>query len=153
MAHDDGADGLRLATAADQAAVLGIMEQFYAEEGYPWDAAAAGRALAGLLTAPDWGAVLVIERAGDIEAYAVLTFGYSLEYHGRLGLLDELFVAPALRGQGLGQRLIQAAALRCRDAGLATLHLEVEGRNARARALYERLGFRDAGRSFLTWWL
>lgn len=59
---------------------------------------------------------------------------------GRL-LLDGLFVASALRGQGIGTRLIEAALAEAAARGCTELRLEVTEGNPRARALYARLGF------------
>jgi ribosomal protein S18 acetylase RimI-like enzyme len=69
--------------------------------------------------------------------------------------LSSIATRPSWQGRGLG-RLVTAAA--CRDAvadGSRWTHLRVFPQNARARALYERLGFRPAGERtgdfLLTW--
>ncbi len=51
-------------------------------------------------------------------------------------------VLPHLQGQGWGRRLIEAAADVLRERGVPGVHLGVDGRNARAIAFYEHLGFR-----------
>lgn len=56
-------------------------------------------------------------------------------------VLDGLFVAADLRGQGIGTRLIEAALAEAAARGCAEVRLEVTEGNARARALYARLGF------------
>jgi len=53
-------------------------------------------------------------------------------------------VAPAMRGRGIGHELRAALIDVAREQGFAGLSLAVDRRN-RARRLYERLGFRDAG--------
>lgn len=67
-------------------------------------------------------------------------------------LLSDLYVSPAVRRQGVGEALMQAA----RDHALATgacgLQLETARGNLLAQALYERLGYvRDE--VFYTYWL
>jgi ribosomal protein S18 acetylase RimI-like enzyme len=52
-------------------------------------------------------------------------------------------VAPEYRGQGVGSRLLESAAREF--PGARHLFLCVSSFNARARALYERLGFQAAG--------
>ncbi len=59
--------------------------------------------------------------------------------------LDGLFVAGPARGQGIGTRLVLAALDEARRQGCHELRLEVAADNARARALYERMGFVATG--------
>lgn len=60
-------------------------------------------------------------------------------------LMDGLFVAEAARGRGVGTALLAAVAEHARAEGCAEVRLDVVDGN-RARALYEREGFREAGR-------
>lgn len=48
---------------------------------------------------------------------------------------------PRVQGQGWGRRLIDGLADALRDRGVPGVHLGVSGRNARAVAFYEHLGF------------
>lgn len=65
-------------------------------------------------------------------------------------LMDGLFVAPQARGRGVGTRLLLAVAERAREEGHAEVRLDVVDGN-RARALYEREGFRAMGRIEAGW--
>ncbi len=57
-------------------------------------------------------------------------------------LMDGIFVAPAARGQGVGTALLDAICEQARTRGYAEVRLDVINTNPRARALYERQGFR-----------
>jgi ribosomal protein S18 acetylase RimI-like enzyme len=57
-------------------------------------------------------------------------------------LLDGLCVAPEARGQGVGRALIGAICAEAARRGHDAVRLDVVDTNPRARALYERLGFR-----------
>lgn len=61
-------------------------------------------------------------------------------------LMDGLFVAPEARGRGVGTRLLAAIAEEARLRGYREVRLDVVEENARARALYERLGYRPVAR-------
>jgi ribosomal protein S18 acetylase RimI-like enzyme len=52
-----------------------------------------------------------------------------------------LGVRPELRGRGIGEALVGHLLENGRDQGLSTAALDVAATNARAQALYERLGF------------
>ena len=60
-------------------------------------------------------------------------------------LIDGLAVAAEARGRGVGTALLLAMRQEAAQRGYRELRLDVADGNDRARALYERLGFRDAG--------
>jgi len=61
------------------------------------------------------------------------------------GYLYALRVKPAFRGHGFGTRLLQAAERELIDRRMQAASIGVEKNNPRARALYERLGYRLIG--------
>ncbi|WP_207462739.1 acetyltransferase [Azospirillum sp. SYSU D00513] len=58
--------------------------------------------------------------------------------------IDALFVDPSRHGQGVGRALVSQARSR-----VPVLEVDVNEQNGRARAFYERLGFRETSRSEL----
>ena len=58
-----------------------------------------------------------------------------------LWILNDLFVAPEARGRGVGRRLMEAACLRAKEAGMVALELATEKNNTTAKVLYESLGY------------
>lgn len=67
------------------------------------------------------------------------------------GTLWQLAVNSALQSCGLGTLPILTAESRIAARGLAVAELGVEESNPRARALYERLGYRAYGRELDSW--
>lgn len=59
--------------------------------------------------------------------------------------MDGIFVAAEARGQGVGTALLAAIKDEARRSGATQVHLDVIDSNPRARALYEREGFRAIG--------
>jgi ribosomal protein S18 acetylase RimI-like enzyme len=61
--------------------------------------------------------------------------------------LQAIAVESAARGSGVGRSLLDDAFVRAARAGCASLTLDVDATNVRARALYERQGLHVAGTS------
>lgn len=102
------------------------------------------RTLAKLREEPARGRIVVLELDGAVRGYAFLISYWSNELGGEICTIDELYVAPPYRSQGHGSALVEAVEID-RDLWPGTpvaLELEVTPDNARARTLYERLGFR-----------
>jgi len=59
----------------------------------------------------------------------------------RVGELKRMYVAPDLRGKGIGRALLARLEAEARALGLARLVLETGTRQAEALALYRRAGF------------
>ncbi|WP_253284747.1 MULTISPECIES: GNAT family N-acetyltransferase [unclassified Ruegeria] len=59
--------------------------------------------------------------------------------------MDGIFVAADARGRGVGTALLNAIKQEARDQGMSEVQLDVIDTNPRARALYEREGFRPVG--------
>ncbi len=133
--------------------VLELMRRLYEHDSISFDKPAARGALANLVNKAEHGIVWLM-KDGDVSVgYAVVTFGYSLEFRGVDAFLDELYISESYRGQGLGRRAIERVEKYCRARGVHALHLEVERENTDAQAVYRKLGFRDHDRYLLTKWI
>ncbi len=132
-------------------AILALMPLYYADDHLEFDLAVARRAIGELVVNPGLGQLWLIRSAEEVVGYFAIVFSYSLEFGGKTALIDELFALEAFRGKGLGTQAIKQALAECRQAGANTVRLEVTPTNARALKLYERLGFKNLGRSLLTY--
>ena len=135
----------RPARAEDDEDVIRLGLALYAEDPAPEAVGADSfaRTLGTLRAEPARGRALALEVDGRISGYALLVSFWSNELGGEVCDIDELYVAPAVRGRGWGSRLLDelAAGSPLWPAGAVALALEVTPTNGRARALYERLGF------------
>jgi GNAT superfamily N-acetyltransferase len=141
------------ATTEDVAALVGMMEALYRNDGHAFDAARAERATLALLNSPSWGHIWLIQRDGISVGYVVLTFGFSLEFGGRDALLDELFILEPHRSQGLGKQALEFVFDYCRTEKIRALHVEVFLGNDKAAAIYSRSGFERDTRQLMTKWI
>lgn len=140
----------RPAVPADIDTVLMLMRAFYAEEHLVFEEPAARRAVGELLGRPEQGTILLFESAGRVVGHAAITLGFSLEFHGRFALLDELFLVSDARGRGWGHRALALAEAWARSAQATALRLELNHTNTRARSLYAAAGFSDDRRDLLS---
>lgn len=72
---------------------------------------------------------------------AFLTLRPTPYYEGPLAQLEELYVQPGLRGQGIGTALLAAAVRYVLDRGGAEMHINVDEVDIDARRFYEHHGF------------
>jgi len=140
---------LRLATYADLAAVLPRTLALNAHEGIAIDPPVLEAALARLLGDPGIGRVWLVERAEAAIGYAMVTFGYDLEFNGRDAVLTELWIDPSDRGHGAASAALDLLAPELRALGVHALHLQVRRENP-AFALYQRSGFIASPRVVMT---
>jgi GNAT superfamily N-acetyltransferase len=139
------------AAPADIPTLIDLMAEFYAESGFPLPVANAQRAFGALLADPRLGAAWIGRtEEGEPTGHVVLTVCYSMEYGGLRGFIDDLFVRPAARGQGVAAALLDAVAADCGVRGVRALHVEVGPENAVAQRVYARSGFVESGHTFLT---
>ena len=140
----------RPASEADIASLVGMESRFYAGEGYPFSPVEARELLTRLLHEPERGRVWVAAGEDRLVGYLMLTFGYSIEFHGVDALVDELYLEPEVRGRGLGKQALVLAEATCIQLGIRSLHLEVERGNVPAQELYRKFGFKDHDRYLMT---
>jgi GNAT superfamily N-acetyltransferase len=149
------ADGpqFRVAEASDAELLLDFIREYYAFDGHGYDRAKARAALIALVQNPSFGRVWLILDGDSPVGYAVLCFGYSLEWLGRDAFVDELFLREDYRGRGWGRATMAFLEDAARELGIKTLHLGVEAGNNRALRLYESVGFQKHQSSFLSKWI
>jgi len=138
---DSSAVTVRRATPGDAEAVARLLHDFQVEfdEPSPGAEALAGR-YAELIRNRDMTVLL----AGDgPDGFAQLRYRpwvYSAGPNAH-SYLEELYVVPSLRGQGIGRALLEAALEAARGEGATHMELGTSENDAAARALYESLGF------------
>lgn len=140
----------RTAEPNDVTLLVDLMAEFYTESDYPLDRETARAAFEELLGDASLGRVWILMSDREPAGYVVLTLGYSMEYGGRDVFVDDPFVRPQHRGQGLGHVALDAVLAECRERSVRAVHLEVGADNRAARELYHRFGFRDHDRLLLT---
>lgn len=130
---------IRDARPDDFDAIVPLVRSFYELDRHPFDADLVESGLRPLLAGEAPGFVIVAEDDSEVLAYAVVTWGWSIEAGGQDALLDEIYVAD--RSRGIGAEMMYQIIDRCREAGCRKMFLETESHNRAARIFYTRHGF------------
>jgi GNAT superfamily N-acetyltransferase len=90
--------------------------------------------------------VQLIARDSDGAAlgFATIYWTWQTLHAGRVGVLNDLFVAPASRGSGTGRALIERGRELCRERGAEKLVWETAPDNVVAQRLYDGIGARKS---------
>jgi ribosomal protein S18 acetylase RimI-like enzyme len=134
---------VRLAGRGDADAIGGLLHDFNTEFGEPTPGARALAARVAELL--DQGDTCVLLAGSPPVGIAVLRFRLSIWTPGLECYLAELYVAPRLRGRGIGRALMNAVLDLARQRGADYIELGTEEDDTAARALYESLGFSNRG--------
>jgi ribosomal protein S18 acetylase RimI-like enzyme len=136
---------LRLANENDRAALLDLMEAFNRSERIETRREVTGPALTRLLADRSLGRVIIFD---DCSGYAVLTWGFDLEFGGHDAFLTEIYVVPERRRAGRGRQLLDEVLRVAKAEGAGAVHLGVYPDNRAALALYRAAGFTKIPRDF-----
>src|SRR5262249_14368159 len=92
----------------DEAIVAMCLALNAEDPGEPVTADQVRRTLAAFRAEPVRGRAVVAEVGAEVVGYALLVSFWSNEWGGEICAIDELYVAPAHRAQGIGTRLFEA---------------------------------------------
>jgi GNAT superfamily N-acetyltransferase len=97
-----------------------------------------------LIDEPSLEGVQLIARDDDGRAvgFATIFWSWSTSQAARIGVMNDLFVAPGGRGGGYAEALIHACVDHARERGAASLEWQTASDNHRAQAVYDRVGGR-----------
>ncbi|MCG7518043.1 N-acetyltransferase [Ruegeria sp. Ofav3-42] len=137
---------LRLARPEDLDRLMGLVTAFHTEAGIAQDMDQTRSALTPLLDGIPHGCVYLIGPGRAPLGYVILTFGWSVEFGGMDGFVDEIYIRPAVRGRGIATEVLLDLPKALAEAGLTALHLEVDRTNEAAQKLYLRTGFKPRDR-------
>jgi ribosomal protein S18 acetylase RimI-like enzyme len=130
---------VRLASVADAGSLARLLHDFNTEyDDHTPGPQAMGRRIGQLLAS---GHVTVLLGGEGPDGLALLRFRPSLWSETLDCYLEELYVVPDRRDEGLGQALMEAAMDTARSMGAGYMDLGTAETDTAARALYEKLGF------------
>lgn len=138
--NTDANINFRLAQFIDIDPLIELVQEFYKFEQITFDQGVL-KAFTALLSDEQFGLIwLICDRDVPI-GYVALTFFFSMEYHGRCGLVDELYIQESHRGKGIGKKVFNLIEDYLRSQKMRSLSLVVDHWNDKAEVFYSKLGF------------
>lgn len=130
---------IRRAEARDAAGVARLLHDFNVEYSEPTPGVEElTETIGGLL---DEGEITVLLAGEGPDGLALLRFRPAIWSAGLEAYLQELYVVPSLRGQGIGRSLLTEAIELSRERGADGIDLTTGETDTAARGLYESMGF------------
>ncbi len=86
------------------------------------------------------GVQFLARRGGEPVGFSTVFWSWATTEGGRVGVMHDLYVAPAARATGVADGLVRACQARCRARGARRLLWQTAPDNGRAQAVYRRLG-------------
>lgn len=140
----DRVDSLRLreAVEADIPAMVALLGALFAQEAeFSPDPGRQAHGLKLILSDPGLGRLFVAETDGRVQGMVSLLFTVSTALGARVAWLEDMIVAPEVRGTGLGARLLDHALGFAKAHGLVRVTLLTDASNGRAQRFYQQAGF------------
>ena len=135
---------IRVLQPEDFRQVLDMMRVFYASDAllvHPDDSVLA-RTLRDSMAGGPYVTGYGFEVDGDLAGYGMVSRSYSTETGGICLWIEDIYILPQHRGQGIGTAFLKfVEAL----GGAVRLRLEAEPENERAMHVYRKAGFRELG--------
>ena len=140
---------IRQATTADLAGVLALYAQPDLDDGKVLSEAEARKIFAQFAHYPNYRLFVAVDDQAVVGTFALLVM-HNLAHRGTpSAIAEDVVVAKARQGQGIGRQMMAHAADQARAAGCYKLALSSNRKRKEAHAFYESLGFAQHGLSFV----
>ena len=134
-----------LATTVDIPALSELLTQLFTQEAdFQADSLAQQRGLNAILSDPAIGEILVARQNGQIVGMVNLLYTVSTALGVRVALLEDMVIAPDMRGSGVGSQLLAAAIEHAKQRGCLRITLLTDADNHAAQAFYHKQGFKQS---------
>lgn len=129
---------------------LHLLLRFFSEEGFDTPAEEMHSSLVTMLASAN-SAVFLAWCGEEVQGIATVTASVGIEY-GLAAEMDDLYVLPQARGQGIASALVEAVCAWCQEQGCTTVLVTVTPEGEAAHGLidfYRRRSFANTGRVIL----
>jgi GNAT superfamily N-acetyltransferase len=132
---------LKEALSHDTDLLLELMSGFNQEENIDFDTEVYRERIHVAVNSPQLVKIWMIVANSCAVGYAILTFTFSFEFGGIIATIDEIYIAPEKRGQGLGTSVLELLAQYAITSGATTLSGDISDEKPWLSTFYKRAGF------------
>lgn len=133
---------INLALPDDIPQLCTLLEILFSQEAdFQPDAVKQSTAVREIIEHPEIGCILVLREGNGILGMVNLLYTISTACGGKVAILEDMVVHPSRRGNGLGNKLLQAAIAHTRREGCMRITLLTDRTNDSAIRFYQRHGF------------
>jgi GNAT superfamily N-acetyltransferase len=137
---------IQLARTSDAANIASLVQGYWQFETIPgFERSRITDLLSAFMRQKERGACWLAMKDEQPIGYLLAVYVFSLEHGGMMAEIDELFVVPEQRSNGVGVALLREAEREMERAGLTRVQLQLSVKNRRARFFYEQNGFQRRG--------
>jgi len=139
---------IRPARREDLAAILALYADLETD-GQVLDLPAAESIFARMQQYPNYTVYVAVAEGQIVGSFELLIMDNLAHVGAPSGIVEDVVVHPAWRGQGIGKQMMAFALQQCRQAGCYKLALSSNRKREAAHRFYEALGFEKHGYSFV----
>lgn len=134
---------VRKVTPQDKEMYLAMTEEFYQSDAVSHNIPLENRLNTWdeIMRSDEYADCYFVIKDGAVAGYMLLAYTFSQEAGGKTAWIEEIYILPEFRSQGLGSEFFEFIKAEI-EPGCARLRLEVEEDNIRAKKLYASLGFK-----------
>ncbi len=133
---------IKIAAIEDLEILLPFVRAFHEFENLHITEEQRKSSVTALLTNLELGRIWLIYYDRQPVGYIALCLGYSIEFAGKDAFIDEFYIKPEFRGQGLGKQTLEFIKIAAKELDVRAIHLEVARTNTNAHKLYDRANFK-----------
>jgi GNAT superfamily N-acetyltransferase len=141
---------IRDAADADLPGILRVLADSGIDGGHSFTVEEARAHLARIRAWPNFRLLAAVADGEIVGTYSLLIMDKLGKRGTPAGVVEDVAVAPARQGQGIGRAMMAHAIEACRAAGCYKLALSSNVTREDAHRFYESLGFKRHGYSFVT---
>lgn len=133
---------IRKVTPEDKEIYMQLADAFYHSEAvlHPVPDSHKEAMWAELMRSEDYAQCFFIEKNGEVAGFLLMAYTFSQESGGKVAWIEEIFINPEYRSQGLGTEFFEFIKKEI-EPTCSRIRLEVEEDNVRAKKLYSSLGY------------
>lgn len=141
---------IRPANLNDRDIILDFMADYYEIDNLEYDRDLSRVTLKNLIENDQLGLLYLIQSPPEVVGYFCVAFSYTLQYHGKDCFLDEIYIKPGFRHQGIGTKVMKYIENYLETNNFNAIHLLVFDHNPAAFGYYTKNGFQAHKASFMT---